>query len=345
MNTVLDEKNREILSRQLELRQFSLEEGVELSIVPSSIFEDRYEVLADGFPLMLLARSLENVTLDKELKRASNLLMHKFLKVIDKKKLRSKQSSVMGKTFDNAYNLLNTTVDTLPKKFGEYHIKSAFIDELRGDKADFILEVVVQENEFYSLADCFKEKVISQVDRHNHSTKHFIEFLNALSSISSESEDSVESAAFHVKSLIELLLRNSFNKIKIYQPGELRGVNQKVLTTDFNHALLNDSLRIALQGIYSNTWKGPLWDGIEREIGEIKNLEEFLSSLNGERKKACGVYYDKYLQPHLWEKTYKQKYEVLKSKGQIEKYYLKDVSSAASLKNPLFLKFVNVDLR
>lgn len=345
LDITADDTTREVLLKQLELRQFSLDEDVELSVVPSTVFEGRYEVLADDFPLMLLAKNLESVSLDQELKRASHLLISKFLKVLDKKKLKSKQTSAMGKTLDNAYNLLNTTVETLPKKFGEYKIKSAFIEELRGDKADFILEVVVEESEFHSLADCFKEKVISQVDKKNYAVKPFIEFLNALSAVNSESKDEEEKAAFHVKSLIELLLKNNLNKIRLYESGELRGVNQRVLTTDFDYALLNDPLRIALQGIYSNTWKGPLWGEIESKSYGSEDLDAFMKRLNGEQKKTCQVYYYKYTQPHLWETTYKQKYESMKNKGLIEKYYLEDISSAKDLNKPLFLKFVNVDLR
>jgi len=343
----IDEINWAILQRQMEFRQFDLNEDAKLSVVPSTTFKDRYEALFNEVPLMLVAKNLKSVSLENELRRGSLFLMHKFLKVLDKKKLRAKpRHSEMNHPslilLDMLYN--QQTVETLPKKFWEYKIKSAFIEELRGDNADFILEVVVEKSEFYSLADCFKEKVISQVEKKNCSVKPWIEFLNALYEVNSNDEY-LKKTSFQVKSIIELLLRNNIEKEKLYEPNELRGINRKVLTTDFEYSLFNDPLRLALQGIYAHSWKGPLWTGIKSKMYGGKNFYEFLEKLNAEQKKACEVFYKKYTQPHMWDTSYKNKFEIIKNNNHLEKLYLEDLSSALNFNNPLFLKFVDVSLK
>jgi len=342
-----DELRREIVLKQLDLRQFNFNEDVKLSVAPSTIFKNRYEVFVNEVPLLLVANNLKSVDLYNELRRGSLFLMYKFLKVLDKKKLKSKpRHSEMDHPsltlFDMLYN--QQTIETFPKKFGEYKIKSAFIEELRGDKADFILEVVVEKSEFYSLADCFKEKVISQVEKKNYSVKPWIEFLNALNEVNSNDEY-LKKTSFQVKSIIDLLLRNNIDKEKLYEPNELRGINRKVLTTDFEYSLFNDPLRIALQGIYSHSWKGPLWTGIKSKMYDGKDFDEFLEKLNAEQKRACQVYYHKYTQPHMWDVCYKNEFEIIKNNNQLEKLYLENLSSSLNFNIPLFLKFVDVSLK
>lgn len=217
------------------------------------------------------------------------------------------------------------------KTFKEYKIKKIFIEELRGDKADFIVEIMLEDSfEFYSFAEVFEN-----IDK--SSAKKLAEFwINS-------AEYSFDRTA--LKELIVKTFEKHLPKTKLYAPGEIVGVYKEIITLNFEKELFNDALRYALQAIYSRMeWKGILGEGIKWKSYGREDLEEFLKKLNKEQKKACDVYYKKYTSPHLWEEFYKKKYEIAKKKGMVEIYYLLDLTSALKFKEPLFIKLCDVSL-
>ncbi|MBI5066509.1 hypothetical protein HZA97_09855 [Candidatus Woesearchaeota archaeon] len=349
-----DKPTLEVLTKQLEVRNFGFDSNSkkEFVIAPSAVFGDCSEV-GMGYegvylPLMLLAKNLDDVTPAKEISRASHFLLHRMLKLYDKRKLVIKETGVgMSAKLNSACAAAGINVGDLSRNFSVYRIRKVFLENARDNAGDFVLELVMEnDGEFSSVADCFEQRVIPFITGSNPSLKSLSEYFVNLASIDSDSFEEELQIFFHLQNIAEILLKNEKRrKFKTYNNQDIEApfFYNSIRTFNFERDLFNDALRFALQGVYSKIWKGPLWKNSEQDVCRERKYEDFLKGLNEKEKKVLDVDYDKYLQTSEWYKKYGLKNQSRREMlGKTETCYLNELSSAKNSGNPFFLKFADV---